>query len=604
MRRLICLLLLSVVFLATFAFPSYATISSYTFNVNTFTDSVDTNPGDGICDNGSGACSLRAAIMEANALSPANVTINVPAGTYNLTITYGAEEDASASNDLDITNSGSTIITGVGTGQDVIINAFTIAHRVFDVISGGNLSLNNLTITKGYSSVGGGGIRVASGGILNLNYVIITENESVYGAGIYNAGTITGTMVSITSNVVSGSGSCGGGIYLAGSTNNSITLTRSLISGNSASQGGGICNWGNGSYSSPVGGNLRLENVTVGGNTAAEGCGGGIVLTTGSSSYFINCTIANNICSASTSGAGVCGNGANAFDFLNTLVFNNTGYGGVNNCYQVKQSSSEIWSGLNSAYFDKNVPFGYNMNDDSPSDAFYDCFTNVVSNLLEASLTTSSALASVGTYKLQTGSAAIDAGDPANYPSVDVFGTTRPQGTAPDIGAYEFVEDLNAPPSIPVLTSPANGTNLFGTGIRLFWQKSSDPEGGNVTYRLQVAEDTGFTINLQTFEVNENGTLIAGVGMAFPVFALLGLLGWQRRKQTLIGLTAAILLATTLLIGCGSGGGASNSGINGNTVSFEVTGLDSGKTYYWRVIAVDAQDKESDPSETWSFTTG
>ena len=596
MRRLICLLLLSFAFFATFAFPSYATISSYTFNVNAFTDSVDSNPGDGICDNGSGACSLRAAIMEANALSPVNVTINVPAGTYNLTRAYGAEEDASLWNDLDITNTGSTIITGTGTGQAVIINASAIADRAFDVFSGAKLYLNNLTITGGYSSVGGGGIRVNSGGTLNLDHVIITGNQSIDGGGIYNAGTINGTMVSITSNTVSGSNSCGGGIYLSGNTNNSVTLTRSLITGNSAFMGGGICNSGNGNYTPPVvGGNLRLENVTVSGNTATDSCGAGILLSTGSSSYFVNCTIANNTNSNPSSGAGVCGNGANAFAFLNTLIVNNRYSGIVNNCYQIS-SSSLGWSSLNPAYFDQGVPFGYDMSDDSSCNSF----TTSSNILLETSLTTSAALAGVGTYKLQAGSAAIDAGDPVNYSAVDVFGTARPQGSAPDIGAYEFT-NTNEPPGTPVLTYPANGSNVYGNSVRLYWQKSTDPEGGVVNYRLQIAEDTGFTVNLRTFEVDDNGILLAG--MMLP---LLPLIGWgvrNRRKQTLMLLLATMLMVASFFVGCTPGNGPSAPIGDANTLSFEVTGLDSGKTYYWRVIAVDDKNATSEPSETRSFTT-
>ena len=44
--------------------------SSYSqdFTVNSIVDSPDAIPGDGICDDGSGVCSLRAAVMESNAL--------------------------------------------------------------------------------------------------------------------------------------------------------------------------------------------------------------------------------------------------------------------------------------------------------------------------------------------------------------------------------------------------------------------------------------------------------------------------------------------------------------------------------------------------------
>src|SRR5678815_5513873 len=62
---------------------SAATVA--TFAVNSTADVVDAIPGDGICADGSGNCTLRAAIMESDFSGGANV-INVPAGTYTLTL--------------------------------------------------------------------------------------------------------------------------------------------------------------------------------------------------------------------------------------------------------------------------------------------------------------------------------------------------------------------------------------------------------------------------------------------------------------------------------------------------------------------------------------
>src|SRR5216684_4826120 len=56
-----------------------------TFVVNTTADTVDANPGDGLAQDSAGNTSLRAAIMEANALHGAD-TIQLPAGTYFLSI--------------------------------------------------------------------------------------------------------------------------------------------------------------------------------------------------------------------------------------------------------------------------------------------------------------------------------------------------------------------------------------------------------------------------------------------------------------------------------------------------------------------------------------
>lgn len=57
------------------------------FTVNDTSDAPDLNAGDGICEvtAATGDCTLRAAVMESNALAGAD-TISVPAGTYNLSI--------------------------------------------------------------------------------------------------------------------------------------------------------------------------------------------------------------------------------------------------------------------------------------------------------------------------------------------------------------------------------------------------------------------------------------------------------------------------------------------------------------------------------------
>ena len=94
-------------------------------------DTVDAAPGDGLCADASGLCTLRAAIMEANA--NANVfNIDLPEGTYLLTID-GSGEDASAIGDLDVTSE--LTIDGAGTertiidGNDGVVNDHIINVR-------------------------------------------------------------------------------------------------------------------------------------------------------------------------------------------------------------------------------------------------------------------------------------------------------------------------------------------------------------------------------------------------------------------------------------------------------------------------------------------
>ena len=75
-----------LVALLAFLRVAYADI----FTVNSTTDAVDANPGDGTCATAGSVCTLRAAIQEANAHA-GDDTIDVPAGTYLLTIPPGAE---------------------------------------------------------------------------------------------------------------------------------------------------------------------------------------------------------------------------------------------------------------------------------------------------------------------------------------------------------------------------------------------------------------------------------------------------------------------------------------------------------------------------------
>lgn len=106
-----------------------ATLSVFAadFIVNDTADAVDATPGDGICATATPTCTLRAAVMEANALAGAD-TITVPAGLYTLSIT-GVDENPSAGEpwtavivsdasmgDLDITQD--VTITGAGPGND------------------------------------------------------------------------------------------------------------------------------------------------------------------------------------------------------------------------------------------------------------------------------------------------------------------------------------------------------------------------------------------------------------------------------------------------------------------------------------------------------
>ena len=141
------------------------------FNV---TKTADTN--DGTCNSD---CSLREAITAANSNGPDADTINVPAGTYTLTL--GSQ--------LPFVNSILTI-KGGGAANTIIqanANPHTAIYRIFEVTN--TLTLDGMTVRNGNCN---GGACAA---------------DAFHGGAIYNAGTLTVINCTFSANdAVSGGG--------------------------------------------------------------------------------------------------------------------------------------------------------------------------------------------------------------------------------------------------------------------------------------------------------------------------------------------------------------------------------------------------------------
>lgn len=121
-----------------------------TFSVNSTTDAVDAALGDGICAAATGARTLRAAVLETNALAGAD-TITLPAGVYILSLT-GIDEDIAATGDLDI-NDDLTIAGDFAPPTIVDGNA---TDRVFEIGPAVTVRLSNLTVQNGDGAAGFG----------------------------------------------------------------------------------------------------------------------------------------------------------------------------------------------------------------------------------------------------------------------------------------------------------------------------------------------------------------------------------------------------------------------------------------------------------------
>lgn len=214
------------------------TLLAAVFSVNTNVDSVDVVPGDGVAEDSLGRTSLRAAVMEANALA-GNDTILLAPGTYLLSLTGG---ESAGTNDLDITSTITIDATGSGL---TTIDAGGI-DRVLHVGSGGVLTVDGVGITGGNTSGSGGGI-FNEGGIARLIDVTVFNNTAATAGGIANSGEFR-----IDNSTVSGNS--GGGIdNLVGGT---LRLTRSTITNNTSAAVPGITNAGT----------AEIDNTIVAGN--------------------------------------------------------------------------------------------------------------------------------------------------------------------------------------------------------------------------------------------------------------------------------------------------------------------------------------------------
>ncbi|HEX9160072.1 MAG TPA: CSLREA domain-containing protein, partial [Thermoanaerobaculia bacterium] len=272
-----------------------------TFTVNTTADTI--TPG--ACAAATpGACSLREAVIEANAAAGVD-TIIVPAGTYTLTIpnvpTAADGENGALTGDLDILDgvnivgagSATTIVQAgltAGTGIDKVFSInpnFTTAFAT--TLSGMTIRFGKNTASFATDGFGGAFDWEASGtGTLSVTDVIVDQNTTADGDGggitLTNTGggpgAATFSNVTVSNNTVqessTGGAGIGGGIFIG--TTTPVTLSNSTISTNHADQvaatsgqGGGIFLFG------PDGATQSACHAcTISGNTAA-GDGGGIL---------------------------------------------------------------------------------------------------------------------------------------------------------------------------------------------------------------------------------------------------------------------------------------------------------------------------------------
>lgn len=428
------------------------------FVVDSPTDAVDALPGDGVCAAAAGACTLRAAIMEANQTTGA--VIQLPAGTYALSLPRTAEGleingDLNIQQSMTINGAGAatTIIEGmgapnpdrvlsVGGGATVTISGVTLRNGTAASGVGGGLrnagalTLLNVVITGNAGGLTGGGAANVAGGHLTLDHSLVNGNDSnepgIGGAGLHNQGVLTVTHSALSDNSAAGHG---GGLANLGQA----TVIASTVNNNSSDlNGAGLYN--------AAGATLVIVNSTLSGNTANDGDGGG--LWNAGAARLLNVTVAVNRAGAGQSGGGLFQSAVGSLSLRNTLLGLNTHLAGTPGAPQPDDCAGTLASE------------GYNLITTSSG-----CALDGGSHDQLGVATDLGDLADNGgptlTHALPVGSPALDGGDPAGCVDAagsplltDQRGSARPLGVACDIGAFEAAAGGGPFPTGPKLYLP------------------------------------------------------------------------------------------------------------------------------------------------------
>jgi len=145
----------------------------------------------------------------------------------------------------------------------------------------------------------------------------------------------------------------------------------------------------------------------------------------------------------------------------------------------------------------------------------------------------------------------------------------------------------NTLPIAPQPLDPPNGATV-DTNVKFTWLPASDADGDAVSQFLVYSPHADFSFS----NIHQVDTIPAVVLAAGGLLLGALLAGLVRRRDLTLALIPMVMFLAMASCGGGGGGGGENDNL-ADAQSTMVSGLIPGVTYYWKMIAVDSHDAET-----------
>ena len=456
-----------------------------------------------------------------------------------------------------LTLSGVTVANGVPASSSAgYPDGGAIYSRGTLTLSSDIFTTNHAATVPGVAYGAGGAIRQASAGVLTVRNSSFISNSAPSGGGAVfddstGALTLTGDLFGNTQGGGNDGGDRGGAVYDSASAAATIddssftdnqaldhamansgriygggalflnghdyVIDRDEFNGNQGGDYGGAILW--------LGGPLRSQDTSFVANAADTDGGGALSAQTTAPLTLTNVTMSNN---AAASGGGIDFAQSTPVELVNDTLYNDSapsgnelsGAGGltasgsgVQNTLLGDNPADQISGAVCTAALPVGVDLGHNLATDGT------CLqpTTTTGDLPAAAVALGTPSNNGGTVLTDAefaGQPSVDAGTNNVCPGLDARGTSRPQGTACDIGAFEFVPPP-APPQASTTTvsstttvtapspttppgAPPSATTLGTMGVTpnsAFLGGTVNPYKLNTSYSFQVGTTTTYGLN-------------------------------------------------------------------------------------------------------------